>query len=52
MNTSSRVAFALHVLALPSLQEGVPLSSEGIGGSVNTNPAPIRPLLARPAAAG
>ncbi|HDR8910200.1 TPA: transcriptional regulator, partial [Burkholderia multivorans] len=27
MNTSSRFAFAVHVLALLSMQEGVPLSS-------------------------
>jgi DNA-binding IscR family transcriptional regulator len=45
LNTSSRFAFAVHVLALLSLQEGVPLSSDMIAGSVNTNPA----LLARPA---
>ncbi|CAH2917991.1 MAG: Rrf2 family transcriptional regulator, group III [uncultured Paraburkholderia sp.] len=50
MNTSSRFAFAVHVLALLSLQEGTPLSSDMIAGSVNTNPALIRrllPMLAR-----
>ncbi|VBQ85369.1 BadM/Rrf2 family transcriptional regulator [Burkholderia pseudomallei] len=47
MNTSSRFAFAVHVLALLSLQEGVPLSSEVIAGSVNTNPALIRRLLSK-----
>lgn len=52
MNTSSRFAFAVHVLALLSLQEGVPLSSEVIAGSVNTNPALIRRLLSMLAAAG
>ncbi len=52
MNTSSRFAFAVHVLALLSLQEGVPLSSEVIAGSVNTNPGLIRPLLSRRAAGG
>ncbi|AXE92895.1 Rrf2 family transcriptional regulator [Paraburkholderia terricola] len=52
MNTSSRFAFAVHVLALLSLQQGVPLSSEMIAGSVNTNPALIRRLLGMLAEAG
>lgn len=52
MNTSSRFAFAVHVLALLSLQEGVPLSSDMIAGSVNTNPALIRRLLTMLAEAG
>jgi Rrf2 family protein len=52
LNTSSRFAFAVHVLALLSLQEGVPLSSEMIAGSVNTNPALIRRLLTMLAEAG
>ncbi|PLZ04395.1 transcriptional regulator [Burkholderia sp. WAC0059] len=52
MNTSSRFAFAVHVLALLSRQEGVPLSSEMIAGSVNTNPALIRRLLTMLAEAG
>jgi Rrf2 family protein len=52
VNTSSRFAFAVHVLALLSLQEGVPLSSEMIAGSVNTNPALIRRLLSMLAEAG
>lgn len=52
MNTSSRFAFAVHVLALLALQEGVPLSSEIIAGSVNTNPALIRRLLTMLANAG
>ncbi len=52
MNTSSRFAFAVHVLALLSLQEGTPLSSEMIAGSVNTNPALIRRLLTMLAEAG
>lgn len=52
MNTSSRFAFAVHVLALLSLQDGVPLSSEMIAGSVNTNPVLIRRLLAMLASAG
>jgi Rrf2 family protein len=42
----------VHVLALLSLQGGVPLSSEMIAGSVNTNPALIRRLLAMLAQAG
>ncbi|MBB3259529.1 Rrf2 family protein [Paraburkholderia bannensis] len=52
MNTSSRFAFAVHVLALLALQEGAPLSSEMIAGSVNTNPALIRRLLTMLANAG
>jgi len=40
------------VLALLSLQGGVPLSSEMIAGSVNTNPALIRRLLTMLAQAG
>jgi Rrf2 family protein len=52
VNTSSRFAFAVHVLALLSQQEGVPLSSEMIAGSVNTNPVLIRRLLAMLAEAG
>ncbi|WP_343675514.1 Rrf2 family transcriptional regulator [Paraburkholderia heleia] len=52
MNTSSRFAFAVHVLALLAQQEGVPLSSEIIAGSVNTNPALIRRLLSMLAGAG
>lgn len=52
MNTSSRFAFAIHVLALLSFQDGAPLSSEIIAGSVNTNPALIRRLLSMLAEAG
>ena len=52
MNTSSRFAFAVHVLALLSQQDGVPLSSDVIAGSVNTNPALIRRLLSMLADAG
>jgi Rrf2 family protein len=52
VNTSSRFAFAVHVLALLALQEGAPLSSEMIAGSVNTNPALIRRLLTMLANAG
>jgi Rrf2 family protein len=52
VNTSSRFAFAVHTLALLALQEGVPLSSEMIAGSVNTNPALIRRLLLALAKAG
>ena len=52
MNTSSRFAFAVHVLALLAFQEGVPLSSDMIAGSVNTNPALIRRLLTMLADAG
>jgi len=52
VNTSSRFAFAVHVLALLSQQDGVPLSSEMIAGSVNTNPVLIRRLLAMLSEAG
>lgn len=52
VNTSSRFAFAVHVLALLSLREGAPLSSDMIAGSVNTNPALIRRLLSMLAEAG
>lgn len=52
MNTSSRFAFAVHVLALLSLQEGAPLSSDMIAGSVNTNPALVRRLLSMLSEAG
>ncbi|WP_321841152.1 Rrf2 family transcriptional regulator [Paraburkholderia bannensis] len=52
MNTSSRFAFAVHVLALLALQEGEPLSSDMIAGSVNTNPALVRRLLSMLANAG
>ncbi|WP_027796493.1 Rrf2 family transcriptional regulator [Paraburkholderia acidipaludis] len=52
MNTSSRFAFAVHVLALLAQQQGAPLSSEIIAGSVNTNPALIRRLLTMLANAG
>lgn len=52
MNTSSRFAFAVHVLSLLAQQAGAPLSSEIIAGSVNTNPALIRRLLTMLANAG
>jgi Rrf2 family protein len=52
MNTSSRFAYAVHILALLSLQQGEPLSSDIIAGSVNTNPALIRKLLSMLAQAG
>jgi Rrf2 family protein len=52
MNTSSRFAYAVHILALLSLQQGEPLSSDIIAGSVNTNPALIRKLLSMLAHAG
>ncbi len=52
MNTSSRFSYAVHVLALLSMQEGVPLSSDVIAGSVNTNAALIRRLLSMLAQAG
>ena len=44
MNTSSRFAVAVHVLALLATTPG-PVSSVLIGGSVNTNPVLILSLI-------
>lgn len=41
---NSRLAVAVHILALISSSEGEPLSSEMIASSVNTNPVVIRRL--------
>lgn len=45
MKTSCRFAMAVHVLALLAYKEGDPVTSEGLAGSVNTNPVIIRRLL-------
>ncbi|CAM2144503.1 Rrf2 family transcriptional regulator [Pararobbsia alpina] len=52
MNTSSRFAVGVHILAMLALHDGSPLSSERIAASVNTNPALIRRLLSMLAQAG
>lgn len=52
MSFSSRFAVAVHILTLLQLQEGEPVTSEYIAGSVNTNPAVVRRLLSMLAQAG
>jgi Rrf2 family protein len=52
VNTSSRFAVGVHILAMLALHDGSPLSSERIAASVNTNPALIRRLLSMLAQAG
>ncbi len=49
---NSRFAVAAHILTLLYDQDGEPLTSEYIAGSVNTNPAVIRRLLSLLAKAG
>ncbi len=49
---NSRFAVAAHILTLLYNQDGEPLTSEYIAGSVNTNPAVIRRLLSLLAKAG
>jgi DNA-binding IscR family transcriptional regulator len=45
INTSSRLAVAIHVLTLLALGREQPVTSEYIAGSVNTNPVVIRRIL-------
>jgi len=45
MQTSSRFAMAVHVLALLAYKEGDRVTSALLAGSVNTNPVIIRRLL-------
>src|SRR5262245_50300201 len=45
MQTSSRFAVAVHILALMAGAEDEPIKSDQIAGSVNTNPVVIRRLL-------
>jgi Rrf2 family protein len=52
MPVNSRFAVAAHILTLLYNQDGEPLTSEYIAGSVNTNPAVIRRLLSLLAKAG
>ena len=50
--TSSRFAVAVHILTLLEESGDGPVTSEYIGGSVNTNPAVVRRLLSMLAKAG
>jgi Rrf2 family protein len=52
MTISSRFAVAVHILTLLETGRGVPLTSEYIAGSVNTNPAVVRRILSMLARAG
>lgn len=45
MSTNSKFAIATHILTLLSLEQEESLTSEAIGGSVNTNPVFIRRIL-------
>lgn len=45
MNVSTRFTIALHILTLLASSRELPLTSEYIAGSVNTNPVVIRRLL-------
>ena len=45
MQTSSRFAVAVHIMALMAGAEDEPIKSDQIAGSVNTNPVVIRRLL-------
>ena len=49
---NSRVAVAVHILTLIEEGRGVPVTSEHIAGSVNTNPSLVRRLLGMLAKAG
>jgi Rrf2 family protein len=45
MQTSSRFAVAVHILALMAAAEDEPVKSDQMAGSVNTNPVVIRRIL-------
>ncbi|HEX5084210.1 MAG TPA: Rrf2 family transcriptional regulator [Blastocatellia bacterium] len=45
MQTSSRFAVAVHILAMMAASEDEPIKSDQIAGSVNTNPVVIRRIL-------
>ena len=45
MQTSSRFAVAVHILALMAGADDEPIKSDQIAGSVNTNPVVIRRIL-------
>jgi len=46
MNVSTRFTIALHVLTLLASMPDEPMTSEFIAGSINTNPAFVRRLMA------
>lgn len=52
MPTSTRFVLSLHMLALVANKGGAPLRSDDIASSVNTNPAFVRAIFSRLAAAG
>jgi Rrf2 family protein len=52
VTTSSRLSTAIHILTLLAFEDGQPVTSDYIAGSVNTNPVVIRRLLRRLAEAG
>jgi Rrf2 family protein len=45
MQTSSRFAVAVHILALMAAADDEPIKSDRMAGSVNTNPVVIRRIL-------
>ena len=49
---NSRFAVAVHILTLIAREEGRPVTSEYIAGSVNTNPSLVRRLLSHLTRAG
>ncbi|HEX6628029.1 MAG TPA: Rrf2 family transcriptional regulator [Gemmatimonadaceae bacterium] len=49
---NSRFAVAVHILTLLEQQQGEPVTSEYIAGSVNTNPSLVRRLIGMLAKAG
>jgi DNA-binding IscR family transcriptional regulator len=49
---NSRFAVAVHILTLLDENEGAPLTSEMIAGSVNTNPTVVRRMLGALSASG
>jgi len=52
MSTNTQFALAIHVLTLLAQAEGVPLTSDYMAGSVNTNPVFIRRILGQLQRAG
>lgn len=52
MPTSTRFVLSLHMLALVANNNDAPLRSDDIAASVNTNPAFVRAIFSRLAAAG
>jgi len=52
MARNCRFAVAVHVSAVLALQDGTPVTSDWIAGSVNTNPVVVRRILAALGRAG